>query len=317
MTSFLEAVSRWYKSRFGVSLHPTKECVTLIGSKEGIAHIHLALINPGDVVLVPNPGYPVYETGTLFAGGEVVFTPLLEKNNYLPDLNTLSDDVLKRAKILWVNYPHNPTGAVATREFYEELVTFAKKNDILICSDAAYTELYFGKKPLSFLEIDGAKEVGLEFHSLSKTYNMTGWRIGMACGNPDAIAALGKIKTNIDSGQFQAVQEAGIAALDGDESHLDQLRATYEERRQAFCDGLDKAGLSYKPLEATFYIWVKVPEGFKSAEFSKKLLTEAGIVGTPGTGFGKHGKGYIRFTLCKTKQRLQEAGKRIAQLMQK
>lgn len=318
MTGFLESVAKWYNKRFGVKLHPTEECLTLIGSKEGIAHIHLGLINPGDVVLYPDPGYPVYAVGTAFAGGEAVPMPILEKNNYLPDLDAIPTDVLKRAKIMWINSPHNPTGAVAPLSFYNQVVAFAKKHNLLVCSDLAYSEIYYdGKKPASFLEAEGAKEVGVEFHSLSKTYNMTGWRIGMAVGNKQAIQALGKIKTNLDSGQFQAVQYAGIAALEGAESHLDQLRGIYHERRQAFLKGLDAAGLKYKPMEASFYIWVTVPQGFTSAEFTKKILSEAGIVGTPGNGFGRSGEGYVRFTLCADKARLKEAGERLTKLLRR
>ena len=316
MTSFLDAISRWYKNRFGVDLHPTKECLTLIGSKEGIAHIALALVNPGDVVLCPDPGYPVYGVGTLFAGGKVHLMPLLEKNHYLPQLNEIPENILKQAKILWLNYPHNPTGATATIDFYKQVVNFAKKHNLIVCCDSAYTELYFqNKKPISFMEVQGAKEVGIEFHSLSKTYNMTGWRLGMAVGNPQIIQALGKIKTNVDSGQFQAVQMAGITALDEAEEDVEKLRKVYDERRIIFCEALDQAGLKYKPLDATFYVWVKVPSNYTSANFAKKILSEAGIVGTPGTGFGPSGEGYIRFTLCTKKERLKEAGKRLIELL--
>jgi len=316
MTTFREAVAKWYDKRFGVKLHPIQECVTLIGSKEGIAHISLALINPGDFALVPDPGYPVYEIGTLFAGGQVHVMPLLQENNYFPVFKDIPSDICQKAKVMHLNYPHNPTGALATREFYQEAIEFSMQNNIIICADSAYTELYFdGKKPISFLEVEGAKEVGIEFHSLSKTYNMTGWRLGMACGHADVIAALGKIKTNIDSGQFQAIQQAGIAALEGDESHLDQLRQIYQERRDTFCKKLDVAGLSYKKLQATFYVWARVPAGTPSADFAKRLLTEAGIVGTPGTGFGPSGEGYIRFALCNDVKRLEEAGNRILEMM--
>lgn len=318
MTTFLEAVAEWYQRRFNVKLHPTQECVTLIGSKEGIAHIPLALVNPGDVVLCPNPGYPVYAIGTQFAGGEVYAMPLLEKNNYLPDLKAIPETILKRAKLMHINYPNNPTGALATRKFYEDVVAFANQHNIIVCSDAAYTELYFdGHKPLSFLEVPGAKEVGIEFHSLSKSFNMTGWRLGMAVGHRDVIAALGKIKTNVDSGQFQAVQMAGITALREGDQFLSDLRKIYEERKNAFTPLLEKAGLKFKPLQASFYLWVSVPAGETSASFAKRVLTEAGIVCTPGTGFGEYGEGYVRFTLCNEVERLQAAGNRLIELMKK
>ena len=258
MLSFRQAVADWYKKRFNVSLNPGTEVLSLIGSKEGIGHMPLAFINPGDYVLAPSPGYPVYPVAALFAGGKSHEMPLLEKNNYLPDLGAIPKGVLKKAKLMFINYPNNPTAACAGRAFYKELINFAAENNIIICHDAAYSEIYYdNEKPLSFLQIPGAKNVGIEFHSLSKTYNMAGWRIGFAVGNKDAIAGLGKIKTNFDSGIFQAIQEAGIEALNTGDRVLGKIRDTYQERRDALCEGLKKLGLEVNKPKATFYLWVK------------------------------------------------------------
>ncbi len=315
MIAFREAVARWYKKRFGVELDPSEEVITLIGSKEGIAHFPLAFVDKGDVVLCPDPAYPVYSIGTMFAGGEVYKVPLLEKNNFLPDVDSIPEDVVKRAKIIWINYPNNPTSAKATKDFYKRLVDWAKRNNIIIASDFAYSEIYTGEeKPVSILEIEGAKDVVIEFHSLSKTYNMTGWRIGMAVGNKDLVSALGKVKTNIDSGQFQVVQEAGIAALELGEDVVDGIRKTYKERKKAMVEALESAGLEIYKSEFTFYLWIKVPEGFTSAQFVAKLLDEAGIVCTPGNGFGEYGEGYFRISLTVPTDRLLEAAERISRL---
>ena len=315
MLSFRQAVARWYGERFGVNLDPATEIVSLIGSKEGIAHAPLAFVNPGDVVLCPDPGYPVYNIGTMFAGGQSHFMPLLENNLFLPDLYTIPEDVLQRTRIMFLNYPNNPTSAVATRDFFEEVVTFAKKHNILVCHDAAYTEVYYDEEqPVSFLEIQGAKEVGIEFHSLSKTYNMTGWRIGWVTGNRDAVEALGRIKTNIDSGIFQAIQEAGIEALQGDQHQLVDLRNIYQERRDLACDFLQKKGFSFMVPKATFYLWVRTPEGLSSAQFVGRVLQETGVVLTPGNGFGDHGEGYFRISLTVDKERLVQALNRIETL---
>ncbi|MCI4458600.1 MAG: LL-diaminopimelate aminotransferase, partial [Thermocrinis sp.] len=308
MLSFRQAVADWYKRRFGVELDPQKEVITLIGSKEGIAHFPLAFVNPGDVVLCPDPAYPVYKIGTLFAGGVPYILPLKEENNFLPDFKSVPSDVLKKAKIIWVNYPNNPTSATATREFYKELIDWAREHNIIVASDLAYSEIYFdGEKPPSILEIEGAKEVAIEFHSLSKTFNMTGWRLGMAVGNEKLIAGLGKVKTNVDSGQFQAIQEAGIAALNLPEEEIQKLRDIYKERREVMAKALKEAGLEVYPSNATFYLWVKVPKGFSSAQFVEKLLEECAIVCTPGNGFGEHGEGYFRISLTVPTQRLLEA----------
>ena len=315
MMAFREAVARWYKRRFGVDLDPSGEVITLIGSKEGIAHFPLAFIDKGDVVLCPDPAYPVYSIGTMFAGGEVYKIPLLEKNNFLPDIDSIPEEVVKRAKIIWINYPNNPTSAKATKDFYKKLVDWAKKNNIIVASDFAYSEIYTGdEKPVSILEVEGAKDVAIEFHSLSKTYNMTGWRIGMAVGNRELISALGKVKTNIDSGQFQAVQEAGITALELGDEIVGGIRKIYKERKKAMVEALESAGLEIYKSDFTFYLWIKVPEGFTSAQFVAKLLDEAGIVCTPGNGFGEYGEGYFRISLTVPTDRLLEAAERISRL---
>ncbi len=312
MLSFRQAVADWYANRFRVTLDPATEVVSLIGSKEGIAHTPLAFVNPGDVVLCPDPGYPVYSIGTLFAGGEVHIMPLLEENSYLPDFDAIPAKILDRAKLMFLNYPNNPTSAVAGRDFFERAIALARRHNILICHDAAYTEMYYDDKPpMSFLEVPGAAEVGIEFHSLSKTYNMTGWRIGWACGNADAIAAIGRIKTNIDSGIFQALQEAGIEALEADQGPVAELRKVYQSRRDLACNLLTEAGFSFMVPKASFYIWVNTPEGLSSADFVGRILTETGVALTPGNGFGEHGEGYFRISLTVNEDRLAEALTRI------
>lgn len=312
MDEFNNAVARWYKKRFNVSLDPIKEVVTLIGSKEGIAHIPLAFINQGDIALVTSPGYPVYNIGVQFAGGKSYFMDLKKENDFLPDLNAVPDDIAKKAKLMFINYPNNPTSAVATGEFFKEVVRYALKNNIIVCHDAAYAEMAFdGYKPASFLETEGAKEVGIEFHSLSKTYNMTGWRLGFAVGRSEVIDGLGQIKSNIDSGAFQAVQIAGIAALDGDQSCVDDMNIEYAKRRDILVDGLIGLGLLVQKPRATFYVWVEVPKGYTSAQFASLLLSKAGIVVTPGNGFGSAGEGYIRMALTVGKERMKEVVERI------
>ena len=312
MPAFREAAAGWFQDRFGVTLDPDQEVVTLIGSKEGIGHFPLAFVDPGDVVLVPDPGYPVYEIGTLLAGGVPYFMPLNRENGFLPDLRAIPHDILRKARIIFLNYPNNPTAAVASRGFFDKVVRFAMENRLIVCHDAAYTEIFYdGGKPMSFLETDGALDVGIEFHSLSKTYNMTGWRIGFAAGSAQLIQGLGKIKTNLDSGIFQAIQEAGIEALSEDQSSVEKMRAMYQERRDTFVAGLRDAGLSCDPPRATFYLWMQVPRGYTSKTFCEFLLKKAGIAATPGNGFGKSGEGYIRFTLTVSKERLAEAAERI------
>ena len=315
MRAYREAVAGWYKRRFDINLDPDREVIALIGSKEGIAHFPLAFVDKGDVVLCPDPAYPVYKIGTIFAGGEPYMMPLKEENDFLPDLGSIPQDIVERAKIIWINYPNNPTSADATEDFYKDLIKWAKKHNIIVASDNAYSEIYTGdRKPISILQIEGARDVAIEFHSLSKTYNMTGWRIGMAVGNEELVKALGKVKTNVDSGQFNAVQEAAITALNLPEEELDKLRAIYRERRKVMTEALKKLGL--KPLESdvTFYIWTRVPEGYTSAEFVGRLIDEAGIVCTPGNGFGEAGEGYFRISLTVPTERLLEAAKRIENL---
>jgi LL-diaminopimelate aminotransferase len=316
MLSYREAVAGWYGRRFNVELDPKTEVLSLIGSKEGIGHIPFAFVNPDDVVLVPSPGYPVYPVATLFAGGESYLMPLREENAFLPDFRAIPEATLKRAKIMFLNYPNNPTAALAPKEFYRDAIALAAKYNIILCHDAAYSEVYYdGEKPLSFLEIEGAKEVGIEFHSLSKTYNMTGWRIGFAVGNKEVLAGLGKVKSNLDSGIFQAVQEASIAALNTEDSILAGIRNIYQERRDVLCSGLNEIGLKVGKPKATFYVWTKVPSGYTSSSFASHLLEKAGVLGTPGVGFGAPGEGYIRFALTQNAERIREAVWRIKEVL--
>jgi len=316
MQSFREAAANWYKKRFSVSLNPDSEVLALIGSKEGIAHTPLAFVNPGDAVLFTDPGYPVYRVGTILADGVPIEVPLLEENNFLPDFTEIDVETARKAKILFINYPNNPTAAVADRAFFKEVVDFAKENDVLVCHDAPYSEVAFdGYRAPSFLEVPGAKEVGVEFHSLSKTYNMTGWRIGFVVGNSEAIKGLGKVKENVDSGAFQAVQEAGIEALTGPQECIQDNMEIYRERRDLMVDGLNDLGFDVSKPKATFYLWFRIPKKYKSSlEFSKHLLDKAGIVMTPGVGFGVNGEGFVRCALTQPKERLSEVLYRMRKL---
>jgi LL-diaminopimelate aminotransferase len=312
MLEFREAVANWYKSRFNVKLDPGTEVVSLIGSKEGIGNIAVAFVDPGDVVLVASPCYPVYHIGTSFSGGKNFFLPLKRENHFLPDLDAIPPDIAKQAKLLWINYPNNPTAAVADKTFFERVVEFAKRYNVIVCHDAAYTEMgYDGYRPMSFLEVEGGREVGIEFHSLSKTFNMTGWRIGMAVGNPELVGGLAQAKSNLDSGIFQAIQEAGSEALRLGDQIVEPSRNIYQERRDILVDGLRAVGLQCDKPRATFYVWVSCPRGLSSADFTAKLLDEAGVVTTPGNGFGEAGEGYVRFTVCVDKERLREVAERI------
>ena len=307
-TAFREAVAQWYRKRFNVGLDPNSEVCALIGSKEGIGHIFLAFIDAGDISLVPDPAYPVYKVGTMLAGGEPYFLPLTEKNKFIPNLDSVPKSVLKKAKLLFINYPNNPTGAVAGRDFFEKCVKFAKKNDLLLVSDLAYSEMGFdGFRPSSVLEIPGAKEVTIEFHSLSKNYNMTGWRIGMAVGNAEAVGALATIKSNIDSGAFKAIQYAGIEALNGPQDCIDEHNKVFGERRNVLYDGLTSLGWKFEKPKATFYMWVPVPKGETSASFAEKLLEQCGILVVPGNGYGPSGEGYVRFAVTIPQERIAEA----------
>jgi len=312
MLEFRQAVATWYHGRFNVKLDPATEIVSLIGSKEGIGNMAVAFVDPGDIVLVASPCYPVYHIGTAFNGGKNYFLPLKKENHFLPDLDAIPPEIAKQAKLLWINYPNNPTAAVAGADFYKRVVEFANKNNVIVCHDAAYTEMgYDNYRPMSFLEVDGAREVGIEFHSLSKTFNMTGWRIGMAVGNPELVAGLAQAKSNLDSGIFQAVQEAGIEALRLGESIVAPNRKIYQERRDILVDGLRAVGLECEKPKATFYVWVSCPKGLSSADFTTKLLDDVGVVTTPGNGFGDAGEGYVRFTVCVDKERLREVAERI------
>ncbi len=312
MPAFRQAVADWYAKRFNVRLDPEQEVLTLVGSKEGTAHMPLAFVNPGEVVLVPDPGYPVYAAGTWFAGGEVHWMALRRQHGFLPDLDAIPADVARRAKLMYLNYPNNPTAAVATREFFARVVSFARSHGILVCHDLMYSELKFdGYEPPSFLEIEGAREVAVEFHSLSKTYSMTGWRLGFCVGNGAALAGLGKVKTNVDSGVFQAVQYAGIAALTGPQELPEQYRRTYQKRRDVAVGGLKALGWDVDVPKGTFFVWAPVPGGLDSRSFATRLLEEVGVVVTPGVGFGPSGEGFYRIALTVAEARLAEAMARL------
>lgn len=311
--AFRMAVADWYKKTFDVDLDPEDEVLTLIGSKEGIAHAPLAFINPGDLALVPDPAYPVYRTATAFAGGEPAVMPLLKENGFLPDLDAIPAEIARRAKIMFLNYPNNPIGATASRKFFEELVGFARNNDIIIMHDNPYSEIYFdGNRSSSLLEVDGAKDVAVEFHSLSKTYNMTGWRIGSVVGDADVIAGIGKIKSNIDSGTFGAVQDAGIAALNSPREVVDEIRQVYQQRIDILYRALRDIGLELERPRATLYLWAWV--GGSSIDYAAELLERTGIVATPGVGFGEHGEGYIRFSITRETKRVEEAARRLEKM---
>lgn len=313
--SFRETAARWYLRRFGVKLDPETEVLGLIGSKEGIANIHYALVDPGDIVLVPTPGYPVYAVAAKFAGGIPFHLPLHKNKNFLPDFSLILESVASKAKLMHLNYPNNPTAATANMDFFKEAVRFAKKHNTIVCHDAAYTEIYFdGNKPLSFLQTPGAKEVGVEFHSLSKTFNMTGWRIGFVVGNAEVLKGLLQIKTNIDSGQFKAIQEAGCFALDHAEELSAPIRQTYQKRRDVFVEALKKAGFKLHPPQATFYVWMELPSGQTDVQFVNHLMDQTGVIATPGSAFGEGGENFVRFSLTAPEARLLEAVERIKKI---
>ena len=313
LPEFRQAIADWYGRRFGVTLDRDKEVLPLIGAKEGIGHMALCLIDPGDVALVPDPGYPVYSIGTMFAGGETHWMPLTEENGWLPDLDAIPEDVARKAKVIWVNYPNNPTGAIAELDFFERLVVFAKKYDIAVCHDAPYTEIaYDGYRPVSFLQARGAMDVGIEFHSLSKSYNMTGWRVAMAVGNADLINALMRVKSNLDSGIPQAIQFAAIEALKGNQDCIAENVAHYQRRRDKLVAALTEIGLKVVSPRASLYVWARVPAGYTSAEFASKLIEEVGVVVTPGSGYGQYGEGYIRLSLTIPDDQLEVGIERIA-----
>jgi LL-diaminopimelate aminotransferase len=318
MPELCQAIAGWYRRRFNVVLDPAKEVLPLIGSKEGIGHMSFCLLDPGDVALVPDPGYPVYSISSLLAGGEVYYLPLLESRVFLPDLDSIPDAILKKARVLWLCYPNNPTGAVASPEFFEKVVAFAKKNDMAVCHDAPYTEVAFeGYRPHSFLETPGAKEVGVEFHSLSKTYNMTGWRIGMVVGNHTMVDALFRLKSNLDSGIPQAIQIAAIEALTGKQDDIPIRNQKYQKRRDKLVEALEEIGLNVAKPMASFYIWAKIPPGYTSAQYTAELLDKAGVAVTPGTGYGKSGEGYVRLSITQPDDRFNEGIRRLLTLKKK
>ncbi len=311
-----KAIAGWYKRRFNVVLDPENEVLPLIGSKEGIGHIPFAFINSGDTVLVPNPGYPVYRAGVTFAGGEVYFMPLLSEGAFLPDLDSIPENVAEKARMMFINYPNNPTSAVANESFFLKVVDFARKFGIIVCHDAAYSEICFdGYMAPSFMQADGAKEVGIEFHSLSKTYNMTGWRIGFAVGNREILSGLGKIKTNLDSGVFQPIQWAGIEALNGSQEEYHKTIGIYQQRRDILVDGLNRIGWAVPKPKATFYVWAPVLPGYDSSSLTSVLLEKGGVVTTPGPGFGEIGEGFVRMSLTIGEEKLKEAVERIARVI--
>ncbi len=303
-----QAIARWYQRRFAITLDPSKEVLPLIGSKEGIGHISFCFIDPGDIALVPDPGYPVYSMSTLLAGGEPHLMPLTEDNDFLPNLEAIPKAVTTKARLLWLNYPNNPTGAIAELDFFQKAVHFAGKHNLAICHDAPYTEVAFdGYRPPSFLQVPEAREVGIEFHSLSKTYNMTGWRIGMAVGNAQMIDALFRFKSNLDSGIPQAIQRAAIEALDGLQDCIAEHNSVYQRRRDKLVKALNSIGLRARLPKASFYIWARIPQGYTSVDFTTELLDKANVAVTPGVGYGSVGEGYIRLSLTLPDDRL-EAG---------
>ena len=306
------AIAFWYEQRFGVKLDPDKEVLPLIGAKEGIGHAAFCFLDPGDLALLPDPAYPVYAVGTMFAGAESHVMPLYERNGWLPELDAIPDDVAKAAKLMWLNYPNNPTSAVASQEDFAAAVNFCRENDIALLHDAAYSEVgYDGYRATSFLQVEGAREIGLEFHSLSKTYNMTGWRIGMAVGNEEMIKALFQIKANLDSGIPQAIQEMAMEALTGPQDCVDDNVAIYQRRRDRVIAALTTLGLSVAVPRASLYIWARVPEGYTSAELAARLLEEIDIVVTPGSSYGKYGEGYIRLSLTTPDEQVEKGCRRL------
>jgi LL-diaminopimelate aminotransferase len=293
-----QAIAEWYRGRFGVALDADSEVLPLIGAKEGIAHIALCFIDPGDIALVPDPSYPVYSIGTNLAGGESYFMPLTAENNFLPDLEAVPANVWKRAKLLWINYPNNPTGTVADLDFFNRVVELARRHDVAVCHDGAYSEVaYDGYQPVSFMQADGAKEVGVEFHSFSKSYNMTGWRIGMVVGNPVMVDSLKRVKSNLDSGIPQAIQHAAVEALAASQDCIQEHNAIYQKRRDLVVEMLNSLRLETKLPKAGLYIWARVPQGYTSVDFAADLLEKVGVAVTPGLGYGQHGEGYVRLSL--------------------
>lgn len=311
--AFRRAAADYYHKRFGLELDPRREVLGLIGSKEGLFHIVQAFVNPGDAVLVPDPGYPVYTTGARFAGGEVVFMPLRAENDFLPDFDAIPGSVRERAKLMWLNYPNNPTGATAELDFFARAVDFAREHQILLCHDAPYLDVCFGGYTApSVLQVDGAREVTLEFNSLSKSYNMAGWRLGMAVGNAAAIDALYTLKSQVDTSHFQAVLDAGVAALTGDQSWLEERNASYQQRRDLVLEGVRAVSMQADTPAAAMYIWASLPPGETSAtDYCQRMLAEIHVSMTPGVAFGEQGEGYLRISLATPSERAQEAMDRL------
>ncbi len=311
---FRTAVAEWYKETFGVDLDPESEVLALIGSKEGIAHAPLAFLNPGNLALIPDPAYPVYKTSVEFAGGVPVIMPLKRERGFLPDLDAVTSDQARKSRLIFLNYPNNPTGACTDLKFFKKLVDFAADNNLIILHDNPYSEVYFGeKRPPSILEVEGARDVAVEFHSLSKTCNMTGWRVGFVVGNSEIIKGIGDVKSNIDSGNFGAVQDAGIVALKNSRQIAAEMRETYKGRIELLHAGLKKIGLDVEKPEATFYLWAWT--GGKSKEYTRKLIDKLGIVATPGVGFGDYGEGYVRFSVTQPTERITEAVNRMEKMV--
>ncbi|HID64108.1 MAG TPA: aminotransferase class I/II-fold pyridoxal phosphate-dependent enzyme [Anaerolineae bacterium] len=307
-----QAIADYYARRFGVDLDPDGEVLPLIGSKEGLAHLALAFLDPGDLALVPDPAYPTYEMGAYLAGGTTHRFPLLAERDFLPDLEAIPTEVARQAKLLWLSYPNNPTGGLASLEFFAEAVAFTRKHNLLLCHDNPYSEVtYEGYRPPSLLQVEGAKEVAIEFNSFSKTYNMAGWRIGMVVGNRAALKALAQVKTNVDTGIFTAIQEAAVAAVTGDQTWLENRNAIYQERRDIILEGLAAVGIKARKPLATLYIWAEVPEGYSSTEFTSKLLTEQGVSFAPGSAYGECGEGYMRISVGVPTPRVREAMERL------
>lgn len=313
---FRKAVAEWYLRRFGVKLDPEREVVSLIGSKEGIAHFAWCVVDPGSIVLASDPGYPVYKIGSMLAGGIPLELPLLPENDFLPDFGRFPQEVLEKTRLVFINYPNNPTSQVASLDFFKEVVELARRYNFIIAHDLAYSEIAFdGYRAPSILEVEGAREVAIEFHSLSKTFNMTGWRIGFAVGNEQLIEALGRIKTNVDSGIFNAIQWAGVEALSRTEEVLEWLLPIYRKRRDLVVKTLARVGIEIKPPRATFYVWIPVPSGFDSLGFANFLLDRAGVVVTPGIGFGRHGEGFVRISLTTPDTILEKAMNRVEEAL--
>ncbi|MDK2901548.1 MAG: LL-diaminopimelate aminotransferase [Thermosediminibacterales bacterium] len=310
--NFRKAVADWYRRRYNIELDPETEVMALIGSKEGIAHMFWAYIDPEDYALIPDPAYPVYKTGTIFAGGVPYIMPLRAENNFLPDLSAIGIEIAKKAKLMFLNYPNNPTASVASLEFFQRVVDFAREHNILVCHDSAYIDITFdGYKAPSILQAQGAKDVCVEFGSLSKPFNMTGWRIGYAVGNKEALANLAVIKTNIDSGQFNSIQDAAIDALEGPEDQINRMIEVYKKRRDLVVDTLKNIGIDIEKPKGTFYIWAPVPHGYTSAQFAEMLLEQTGVIVSPGNAYGNYGEGYFRISLTISEARLIEALERM------